>query len=534
MKRPYSSRTRPWRKAGKPLRTEARPPRGSVTVTVLLLMVVFTGLGLAMLHASGVHMKINAYRKVSLLLDCASESGLKRGLQELMGWLERTGPLAPVTDESLDGLRSDPVRGFALLLEDALGPAFPRTLEESFDGMAWESRADCGFGGLEDRGGYFRIAAALRIESSGGLLGMRPRRISVLEGSLGLLAGRLPLPAIPLYIRKEVPEAEKAAFLEDNGISLLSRPGELVGPALAASAGGVIPGDPGALVAKAISIGVFRPGDLSPGALRLALGLEPSTEAVPEGVYLIENDLGLGGVFVEGDVDEMILALRGDTQVIVFRTGGEEWRLEFSPARCCTEFLTPEEAFAYDLLPLPIILVNGGIGALGGGAAGPDGRVEMCFDGRTPAVLDGVGLTIVSADKITIASHLVLEGVRWQDGIPYAKGAEAQLVIYAAGQDLVSGAAVEGGIDVADGAPADLKLQASLTAAAGGFRIGGDGKSVELLGALHADSFDGNGNALALFRDERAADGRFAAGSPLSATPQLALGPLKVLSWKEY
>ena len=69
MKRPYSSRTRP-----SPVNE-----RGSASVTVLLLFVVFSGLGLAMLHASGVHMKINAFRKVSALLDCASENGLKRG-----------------------------------------------------------------------------------------------------------------------------------------------------------------------------------------------------------------------------------------------------------------------------------------------------------------------------------------------------------------------------------------------------------------------------------------------------------------------
>ena len=82
-----------------------------------------------------------------------------------------------------------------------------------------------------------------------------------------------------------------------------------------------------------------------------------------------------------------------------------------------------------------------------------DGLVEMSFDRVIPAVLDGVDLTIVSADKVTIASHLVLEGVRWQDGIPYSKDSDAQLVVYAAGQDVVSGEATEGGIAVAEGPP---------------------------------------------------------------------------------
>jgi hypothetical protein len=540
MKPPCSSRTPYWRRSGnapgRGTRTRGTCPHpgGSVTVTVLLLMVIFTGLGLAMLHASGVHMKINAFRRFSALLDCASENGLKRGLRDFTVWLEGTGLAAPVTDERVDAFRADPGAAFPLLLEEALGPVFPRVLEESFDGMTWESRTDCGFGGLEDRGGYLRVAAALRIESSGGLLRTSSRRLSVLEGSLGLLAGRLPLPSIPLYIRKAMAEDEKARFVEENGIGFRTRPGELVRPGLTASAAGVIPDDPGALVAKALTIGVFRPGDLSPAELRLALGLEPSTDPVPDGVYLIETDLGLGGVFVQGDLDEMILAVSGDAQVVVFRAGGDAWRLEFSPARSRTSFETPEGGFGYDLVPLPIVLVNGAIASLGGGAVGPDGRVELVYDGKTPAVLDGVDLVLVSADRVTISSDLILEGVRWQDGVPYAKGSEAQLVIYAAGQDLASGAAVEGGIAVAEGAPADLKIQGSLTAASGGFRIEGEAKTVELLGALHADSYDGNGNALAVVRDDRAAAGDFPANAPVTASPQLAVYSLKVLAWKEY
>jgi hypothetical protein len=260
-------------------------------------MVIFTGLGLAMLHASGVHMKINAFRRLSALLDCASENGLKRGLRDFTSWLETTGLTVPVTDEHLDALRADPASGFPPLLEEAWGAVFPRSLEESFDGMTWESRAECGFGSLTDMGGYVRISAGLRIEASGGLLQVRPRRLSVLEGSLGLLAGHLPLPAIPLYIRKDMTDGEKAAFLEENGIDYQAKSGQLIGPGLAAAARGHVPDDARELVAKALDIGIFKPGELSPARLREALGLEPSTEPVPDGVYLIRNDLGLGGVF---------------------------------------------------------------------------------------------------------------------------------------------------------------------------------------------------------------------------------------------
>jgi hypothetical protein len=135
---------------------------------------------------------------------------------------------------------------------------------------------------------------------------------------------------------------------------------------------------------------------------------------------------------------------------------------------------------------------------------------------------------------VTISSHLILEGVHWQNGVPYSKDSEAQLVIYAAGQDVVTGETTGGGIAVAAAAPSGLKLQASLTSASGGFHIMGTGKAVELLGALQTDAYDGNGNRLVLYRDDRAAAGEFAKNAPLSAEPQLAFFSLKVLTWKEY
>jgi hypothetical protein len=503
-------------------------------MTVLLLMVVFTGLALAMLQASGVHLKINGIRKFSTLLDCASENGLKRGLHDLSSWLESEALLAAVPAEAVEAARADPPRGFLPLVEAALGSAFPRSLEESFDGMSWESRANCGFGDLVDMGDYLRITAALRIEASGGLLRAQARRRSVLQGRLGFLAGRLPLAALPLYIKGALDGGDRAAFARDNGISLAARPGELLAPGLSAAPGGVLPDDGAGLAAQALDIGLFRPGDLPPARLREALGLEISTDPVPEGVYLIRNDLGLGGVFVEGDLDEMILAVRGDAQIIVFRADGLEWRLEWSPARSRTEFLAPEGAFSYDLVPLPVLFVNGAVAALGGGAVGLDDRVEMGFDGKTPAVLDGLDLAIVSSDRVTIASHLILEGVRWQDGIPYAKGSQAQLVIYASGQDPVTGERRAGGIAVAADAPAGLKVQASLTAAAGGFRIEGTGRAVEVLGSIQADAYAGNGNELTLYRDDRAAAGVLPRHGPVMPEPRFAVFALRVVSWEEY
>jgi hypothetical protein len=537
-----SSRTRPWPALSDfhaPTGTRTgetcpRDPRGTVSLAVILLFFVFAGLGLAMVHAAGLHLKIGGFRKFSTALDYASENGLKCGLRDFAFRLASSGPLTPLAEDDLEALRADPAGGLTRFLEGALGAPFPLLLSGSLDGMSWDSRASCRLDRLADRGEYFRISAGLRIEASGGLVRVAARRPSALEASLGVLAGRLPLPAIPFYIRKEIADGQSAGFLEESGIRLLSRPGEVLPPAPAAGGEGVVPDDVSPLVAKALNVRLFRPQDLTPGRLREALGLEPAAEPVPDGVYLVRDDLGLGGVFVQGDLEEMVLAISGPAQVVAFRMEAGEWLLEFSPAESRTLFRGPEEERHYDLVPLPIIIVNGKILSLGGGAVGLDGRVEMTFDDRTPSVLDGVDLTIVSSGRITISSHLVMQGVRWQDGLPYVKDSKAQLVIFAAGRDVVSGEARDGGIAVGAEAPSELKLQGSMTAAEGGFSIEGTGRDVQILGALHADDYDGGGNALALIRDERAAAGEFSANSPMTPLPYFVFTSLRVLSWWEY
>jgi hypothetical protein len=487
-----------------------------------------------MIYFSQVHIKMNAYRKFSLLLDYASENGIKRGLADLEEWLSSKGAVAPISNGKIEDFREDPGGAFPLLLEDALGPGFPRLLRESSEGANWESVSTCGLRSYEDRGTYFRILAGLLIKSTGGLERLKPKRSSSLEGSLGLLAGYLPLPSIPLLINKDMTLAEKSGFLKANGISFVSRNGDFLEPQAAATGQAVIPKDATGLAAKALDIRFFSPQDLSPAKLRAALGLEPSPDPVPDGVYLIKTDLGLGRIFVQGDIDEMVLAIEGDAQTIVFRLVAGEWGLKFSPSRSRTEFRTPVAVLTYEAIPLGIIIVDGKIKSLGGGVAASDGTVLMVRDREVPSVLSGVSLTIVASDKITLSSHLILQGVRWQAGVPYIKEAQSQLVIFSTGRDIVSQTDLEGGIAVGESAPDALKLHASLTAGNGRFEIGGSGKTVEVLGALHASDYVGNGNSLRITPDERLIAGKLSENAPVTATPQLCLYSLRIVAWKEH
>lgn len=120
------------------------------------------------------------------------------------------------------------------------------------------------------------------------------------------------------------------------------------------------------------------------------------------------------------------------------------------------------------------------------------------------------------------------------NGIPYIKESQSQVVIFTPGRDFQTGEDRAGGIVINAGAPAGLKVQASLTSGKGAFSIEGSGKTVELLGSLHATDYAGNGNALKIVSDDRIGAGRFPADSPVTTTPQVSVYSLKVLSWQEY
>jgi hypothetical protein len=265
------------------------------------------------------------------------------------------------------------------------------------------------------------------------------------------------------------------------------------------------------------------------------VGLEPSNDPVPDGVYLIQDDLGLGGVFVQGDVEELVTAIDGPFQVISFRAEAGEWVLRFSPALGQTFFAAPDTSRFYDLVPAGIIAVNGKIGSLGGGTMDASGRVVMAGGEAAPSILAGVSLTILSSEGVTISSHLISQGVRWQDGIPYVKDGSSQVVIYSTGMDFLERTTAEGGISIAEGAPDNLTLQASLVAGGTGFAFKGKGKAIEVLGGIQAVDYTSEGNTLRISPDRGLAEGRSLPGNaPLSTEPMLYVSSFKVREWKEY
>jgi len=286
------------------------------------------------------------------------------------------------------------------------------------------------------------------------------------------------------------------------------------------------------ILKKAMNIEVIRPQNLSWARIRAALGLEASNDPVPDGVYLIQDDLGLGGIFVEGDVDQMVLAIDGAFQAVFFRMGEASWELRFSPSLGLTAFKSPEGFRDYNLLPKGFIIVDGTIESLGGGTVDPFGEIFPTED-EIPSILNGVRLTIISSERISISSHLLHQGVDWSSGIPVMADSRSHLSILASGHDILGTETAKGEIVIDDDAPDGLKLQASITALKTGFKIEGEEKTIRLLGSLHSPDYDSGENRLEIIRDSRLeGNSDLLANAPRLASSLVFIGSLKPQGWR--
>jgi len=509
--------------------------KGAMTLVSVFLFFIFSTLGLSMLYFSQIYLKLSAYKKNSTLLAYASENGIKLGFDHLLNLLSQTvSPSLLSPHESIE-LREDTINKGSEIVEKLLGSRLPFQNSQAWEHLGWERITNFYFGKIEEKEDYFHATYKTEISSKGKIKNFKETKESSLEARLGIFAGNLPLPYIPLLVDKKLDPDQKNDFIEKNKIDFLPSEKNLISPQISFAEGDLIPKDANAQVQKALKIKFFHPKNLSSLRLRAILGLEETNKPVPEGVYLIKDDMGLGGIYVQGDLEEMVTAIEENFQVVSFLTEQGCWILKYSPQKSKTIFSTPEEVLYYDLIPLGIIIVNGKINSLGGGVMDPSGQAILVTEEEIPSILKGANLTIISSDKITLSSHLIHQGVKWIDEVPYVKDSNSQLIIFATGKDFLENTEREGKIIIDKDSPQEIKIQASLTAADKGFSVEGKGKTVHILGSLHASDYTSNENKLTFTFDERLLEeSDLVQNAPKTARPVLCLSFFKPMEWKEF
>ena len=509
--------------------------KGTVLIVTIFLFLAFGTLALGLIFISQVYLQVGGYKKNSSRLDYCSENGIKEAFHHLAAAIGSAPSPAVITEERYIELREDARSLGSRLLVEVAGLSFPIQIQSQEEGMIWQSRTGCSLARIVEKGDYLLAEYDLPVQAEGRLRGLAFRRPTSLEARAEILAGRVPLSAVPFLLNQKLSPEERRDFLEQNDITLLPSSREILPPQVSFADAPLIPASAVPLIEKALDIEIFRPQDMTAAKLRSVLGLEESQEPVPEGVYLIRNDLGLAGVYVQGDVQEMIAAVEGSFQVVSFRQGESDWVLRYSPSESKTSFLSPQGEETFDLVPLGLIIISGKVLSLGGGVVELGGEVRLVTDREVPSILPGVNLTLVASGKITITSHLVQQGLSWQEGMPYVKSEQAQVVIFSTGRDLWTEEAIDGGIVIAAGTPQDLEVQAALTAGGEGFTVEGENKSLRVLGSVQTTAYSSSGNQLSLTPWAPRFDSDSASIlAPQSAQPVLYITKFGATEWKEY
>jgi hypothetical protein len=500
----------------------------------VFMFFIFSTLGISMLYLSQVHLKLSGYKRNSRLLDYASENGIKQGFNQLSAALAQCSPLQMLEEEEIDELVTDSKNNGIQILKKIFESGLPSPQSDNWKNLIWECHTVFSLNALKEKEEFFETDWRGQINSTGKIENFKQEKGSHLVTDIGILGGHIPLPFIPFLLNSTENSEDMANFLEKNNIEWLDPRKNRMMQNIIFSNEELLPQNTHSQVNKALKLNLFRPQDLSTSQLREALGLEPSNDPVPENVYLIEDDMGLGGIFVEGDLDELILAIEEEFQVIFFKIGDNVWILKFDPRAGKTVFISPEDSREYDRIPLGIIIVNGSIESMGGGQVDSSGNVTMLEDEELSSILNGVDLTIISSDEITLTSHLIHQGVKWEDGIPYIKDSSSQLNIFASGQDVFGNSSGDGKITIGENAPEEMKIQASLTASEKGFYIEGEDKTVHLLGSLHASDYISGGSSMKFSPDESfLLNEDFQINAPKTAKPVLFLSTFSVLEWQE-
>jgi len=505
-----------------------------MTLISVFIFFVFSTLGLGLLYLTQAYLKMSANKKNITLMDFSSENGVKQGFGRLAGLISANYSPAILSEDSYQELREDARGGGLRAMEEALGINFPVEIRETWGGQAWSCSTQFTQSQFMEDATYFLTENRGEIESAGSLKNAAWKRRSSCEVSLKSLAGYIPLAYFPFLITQNLDSSRISNLKESQNLVFLPLSTNQVIPQISASGLPLIPDDPGLLLNRALNIKIFSPEKLSTAELRAALGLEPAGIPIPDGVYLIKNDLGLGGVYVHGDVDEMVLAVESGFQVISFRLDADTWVLKYSPEQSRTQFFSPEGTLSYDLVPLGIIMVNGRINSLGGGLLDSSGQAVLVRNEEIPSILRGVSLTIVSSDRAVLSSSLIHQGLKWQNGIPYVKDQTSQLIVYSTGKDFWSDEDRDGKIIIDANAPQNVKIQATITAK-DGFSIEGGRKTALLIGGLQTSDLKTNDNILKIAPDERFLSyGLKPQNSPVTAVPLLFILGLRAVQWNEY
>ncbi len=499
---------------------------GSAFIACLLVMSIFMTLGLGLLLNSRLFLQAQGFRKLSRLSSYAAENGVKQSLNRMLEKAQEISSETEINEEIFLALRKSIEAGKT----EAVGPLLEAGLvneSEDFSGFSWLTETTAVLNDLYTDEFYFRATFGLNIKSTGRVQGFSGAGSEEVKAELVLLAGHLPLNLVPAVVEKTGISEKEIQKIKLKDL----QPGVAPVSTIKRTSGKFIPEDALPLLARALKI--LRPERIPYWLLRQALGLEPGNDPVPDGVYLVEDSLGPGGLYVQGDLDRLLFGIDRGFQSVQLEQGEARWLLRFNPSTATTHFFSPEGSREFAELPIPLVMVNGEVSELRTGRRGKDGFLTPAEDESTPAFLKGVRITVVCSGKIKIASSLFSEGLEWENGLPYLRSKQSELIIWSTGKDFQTAETVAGGIEIQEAWGKKITIEASLVAGGSGLTVSAETGEVEIIGSLAATSVNTGSREVSIYHGPHEP---FQNAAPdlqvYSETPLFHLSHLRILQWR--
>ncbi|HUM33671.1 MAG: hypothetical protein WBK32_01735 [Candidatus Saccharicenans sp.] len=502
---------------------------GSAFVVCLLVMAIFISLGLGWLINSQIFLQVEGSRKLNRLTLYAAENGLKTSLELINEQLQTSYCGQEISEENYESLKARLLSGQTPVTGSAINEIISsQENTDAFSRMTWAVSTSVESAGLEDFERYVKSTCRLIINSTGRVQGFGGQRTEEVAALLTFYAGHLPLDQL-------------SAAIEEGGLSenkneqiklVSSAPASIENDRPLTLSQGTIPDDALPLISRGLKL--LKPDGLPNWLLRQVLGLPPGNDPVPDGVYLIRDDLGLGGVFVEGDLSQLLLGLQADWQIIQFQQEDKTWQMKFNPKSQKTSCITPEGRMDDSRLLIPLIMINGRVENLACGRPGPDGFLLPSADEDALSILAGCQLTIVSSSDINITTNLKAQGLEWKQGIPYLRQKASPLIIWSTGKDFQTKEQVDGGINLFSQGNQPLTITGNLVAGGEGLKVNSESGEVQIAGSLAATRVKARDNQLTVFTDlqSQVSSGNTDELHILANKPLLHLSQFKIIEWR--
>ena len=403
--------------------------RGNIVLSLLVVLLLSVS-GLALLTHSDLHVKIIAARKGKWQATAALGQAL---LLDLHRYRER---LAAADMNAFSAPEVD-------FFNNEFFPDLSRDQYMSrnrFSLQALRSEADfC----------LIRVINRIEVQKTGS------RLLAAGRAGVDLLKGNIPASEFALVINKESVE-NPAAYLAERGVEYPGVQLPLIGKLAVESA-------IGGLLAETLALGVPLPDWLR---IREKFNLEPSDAPVPPGIYLVRDEGALAAVFIEGDVDKVEFGAGGGWQTVSFRQAGHLSELSYRPGLESLVWSGPEEVAGWKFAEK--IIVHGNVWAIEQAGAA--------------AFLDVSRIQLLASGRLVVRSEL--EG----ENLALRKEKLPNLLLMTSGRDFFSGAEING--DIILETSGENTIQAQLLSA--GELINGEG-SVQVSGGVYAADIRNSG-----------------------------------------